>query len=591
MSSPKRSLVVVSNCSLKARLLAALAERNVPADGVEDSIAAQGLMAVRPYDSVIIDINVNDRGGPELLTELKRQPNRPHVLIMSPSTSPEVLIVLRSLGCDQVLTPPHDIEAVAVIVAEALGLLTPTVPIEKLSQQPDQPASISVTQANDSENHKPIAAVRLADDEKARDIASRLQEAGCIGLLVRTTDDLYSQLNRDRIDLLVIENDLPGFLSGIDVLEKLQRELIRPQTVLICDVRRSEAARVSALKPSRILPASSDRATIVETVRSLLAQRQSQTLCIHGCARKIVADHKGLRPMSQLIVKLTNYLSIELAEIQPQALARDIARDPQATAELLRFVNSAALGLRRRVTGVAEAVTILGARRAIVLILSRSALASSNDLISAWDEPTRTWFYRRSVLSAGAARAFARIEKVSAETAFLLGLLQDLGIAILADAVGERYQQVVERARTIPQLKLHNVEQVDLGFTHADVTAALLQKWELPVSLIEPVLCHHGDSAHLSRTAQAFVQVMRIGEALAELADRQCPQRRAVLNLLLSKYGPAEQAACPGAIAEAVTSAVEATQLLALPIPTPELLTQLDGLLKCTKDDEQLVVN
>lgn len=279
--------------------------------------------------------------------------------------------------------------------------------------------------------------------------------------------------------------------------------------------------------------------------------------------------------MPQLAVKLAGYLASEAETVSIRDLAREVAADPAAAAGLLRVVNSAALGLKRRVTSVADAVSMLGPRRTIAIVVSDAAVASAADLLKTWHEPLRIWYHRRSVLTAAAAQAFARLEGVSPDTAFLLGLLQDLGVAVQSDVSGERYAKSVERARTVPQLTLAVVERVELGFTHADVSAALLQRWGLPTSLVGPVLVHHGDDAALGRTERAYVRVMRIGEAVADLADRQCAQRRSALNRLLSVYDSGRRAECPAALAKAVEGTVEASRLFAIPEPSSELLQRL----------------
>ncbi|MBA3312808.1 MAG: HDOD domain-containing protein [Planctomycetota bacterium] len=179
---------------------------------------------------------------------------------------------------------------------------------------------------------------------------------------------------------------------------------------------------------------------------------------------------------------------------------------------------------------------------------------------------------------------------MSPDTAFLLGLIQDIGIAVIANATGERYARSVGRVQHVPQLLLHNVERSEFGHTHADVSAALLQKWEMPASLVDPVLAHHGGNVPPSKVGQGFVRVMRIGEAIADLADSQCPQQRNVLNDLLAGYSSDKQRRCTEAMAEGVARAVEATALLRLPVPKPQSMLLLADELQTVHDGELVVI-
>jgi HD-like signal output (HDOD) protein/CheY-like chemotaxis protein len=429
-----------------------------------------------------------------------------------------------------------------------------------------------------------VVAIRMADPARAGGLADRLAQEGYTAIVADTTDGLHALLNRDRVDVLVLEDRLPGFLSGLDVLEMFARELLRPDAVLLADPRREDALRVRELRSARVLPSAADTEAVVAAVRDSIARRSSGGAPVPAAARLIVAGHAGLRPMPQLLVKLTGYLSVDETEVPIADFARDVAADPQAAAELLRVSNSAAFGLRR-VTKVADAVSLLGARRAASLLLSGAAIGTAAELIESWSEPLRAWYYRRTALTAGAAQAFAKLEGVSPDTAFLLGLMQDLGVAAMAESGGERYAKTVARATSVPQLRLDRVERVELGYTHADVSAALLQKWELPASLVGPVLAHHGEDEPLSKTERAFVRAMRVGESLADLADCPSPQRRMTLNRLLSAYEPPARPVCRDALAEAIARAVEASSLFSLPAPDSEALRRLDAELEAARTD------
>lgn len=432
----------------------------------------------------------------------------------------------------------------------------------------------------------PVVVIRVADPVRGCALETRLASGGYAATTVDTTDELYTLLNRDRVDVLVIEDRLPGFLTGLDIIERFHKELLRPQVVLLVDAGRDEAARIRAVQPATALPATAGLGEIAAAVKTALAQAGGGPF-LPVAARRVVAGRDRLRPMPQLVVKLAGYLAADAAEISIDELARHVSSDPSATIELLRFTNGAALGLRRRVTSVSDAVALLGPRRVISLLVAGAAVGSAGHLLRGWPEPLRAWYQRRSVLTAAGAQAFARIEGVSPETAFLLGLLQDLGVAVLADAENGRYAKIVERYLSVPLLTLPMVERVELGYTHADVSAALLQKWELPASMIAPVLAHHADDPDLSKAERAFVRAMRIGEALADLTDLRCPQRRQTLNRLLSRHAPAGYAACRAAVTEAVTKAVEASRLFALPEPDADTLRRLDeGLLAASAGED-----
>ena len=586
MSTP-RTLIAVSNAEFRSKLVSSLTAGSLPTDAVDGSAAASALVSVTRYSHFIIEVSPGDAVALRLLTDITFQPDPPQLLLVAINASADFLKRLKVFS-PALIVERLDDAAVRAITRVCMSEMTEQDRScsANICDELDLPAPTTSSPAPVESTSKAVVAVRLADDRRAGEVVALLQAAGIAAELTRTGDELYAMLNRERIDLLVIDERLPGFLSGLDVLEMLQRDLLKPDVILLSHVPPSLSERIKGLLPNRVLSPSASTAAIADAAETLLQQRRSLVSFIPQSARQIVGNHSDLRPLPQLLVKLTQYLSGDETDIPVKSVAQDIQSDPRATADLLRFTNSSAHGLRRRVSSVAEALTLLGPRKAIVLILAQSAAKTSEALVSGWSEPLRTWFFRRSVLTAGVAQAFAKIEGVSSETAFLMGLVQDLGIAVTADAFGERYARLIDRVQHVPQLTLATVEGREFGHTHADVSAALLQKWEMPSSLIDPVLAHHGTRVSLSKVGQGFVHVMQIGEAVADLADCCCLQRNNRLNGLFSTYSERQHENCSAAVTDGITRAVEATALLRLPIPSPSSMHKIAYNLQAVEEGE-----
>ena len=170
----------------------------------------------------------------------------------------------------------------------------------------------------------------------------------------------------------------------------------------------------------------------------------------------------------------------------------------------------------------------------------------------------RKWYYKRSVLMASTASIFAeKMENVSADSAFILGLMQDIGMLVFANSYGDKYTALIQRVREVGQLRLHQLEEKEFKLSHPDVSAALLQKWKFPQSLI------------------GLMHSMRVGEALADLADLAHPLRRQALNQLLDKYDDELGVQSKTCLAESVAKAAESCKLFSLPIPDADEMAQL----------------
>jgi HD-like signal output (HDOD) protein/DNA-binding response OmpR family regulator len=431
-------------------------------------------------------------------------------------------------------------------------------------------------------SNRHVVVVFLAESERTDELAGLVASDQVEVCAAHSSEDFYRLVNYQRIDAVVIENALRSFLSGMDILERIYSELLRPATVLIANPNASERERAGRLGIDCIIRPTGDVELLKEAVDGILATRRLGIAPIPLDARKLVQQADGVRPFPQVLVKLSEYLDHE--NVSTNALAKDIAVDPKITAELLKLTNSTALGLRNKATTVVDAVNMLGVRRTVALVLSAGVMDAYAGVLRTLPLSDQAWYQKRSVVIASTAAAFARnMDEVSPDTAYVLGLMQDIGILVLGSAHGERYVQLLKRCRELPMLRLETCEREEFDITHADVSAALLQKWEMPQSMISLVLHHHSPEtfARKSPSEQKFLRGMQIGEALANLIDCSGPHRHQVLTKLLDQYDAKSAEQCRACIAEGIAKAAESSKLFAIPVPDEDqmgaILDRLSG--------------
>lgn len=414
---------------------------------------------------------------------------------------------------------------------------------------------------------KPTIVILFDDPRRAQELADRVAEASN-AVVVSTGDELYRMVNERQVDLLVIEHELKGFLTGFEILERLCAELIRPAMALMTRSPMDLKDHARSLGIQNILDSESSLSELKDAVENQLATVNSTQVMIPAAARNLVKNFDDIQPLPQLLIKLSSYMNNP--DVSPIELAKEIAIDPKVTIDLLKIANSSSMGFRRRITKVADAVNLLGVKRTISLVLSSSALRTQASLGKGCDDDLRNWYNRRSVLVASTAATFAqRMESLSADSAYLLGLFQDLGVLVLAKTLGDRYIHTVARVRSVGHLQLHFVEKEDYKMTHADVSAAILQKWGMQDMMFLPVIHHHSTDQddRLPTAVARSIHTMRIGEAFANLIDDSGPHNRQILNRLLADYGDDQVDRCKSCLAEAVAYTVESSKLFSLPVP------------------------
>jgi putative nucleotidyltransferase with HDIG domain len=199
------------------------------------------------------------------------------------------------------------------------------------------------------------------------------------------------------------------------------------------------------------------------------------------------------------------------AKASTSDLARIVEADPVLSLRVVQLANSASYGLGGSVTSVGRAVALLGF--STVRALAASALLAMPD--DAEDTRFEAGYWSHSLASAIAASVIARRTSVPAGDAFTVGLLHDLGSAVLFRRFGTGYSAVRELAGTSASRQIDNEERA-FGTNHCELGAALLEHMRFPVPIVSAIRQHHGAA---SSVRGALAVVTQAGMALADLFE------------------------------------------------------------------------
>lgn len=194
---------------------------------------------------------------------------------------------------------------------------------------------------------------------------------------------------------------------------------------------------------------------------------------------KAVDQMEGLQPIpavAQRLLSLTSRPDAALEEI-----ARLIASDAALTARVLRVAASPLYG-GKAPSSLQAAVVRLGLNEVRNLALSASVAAQPPDAFhrSLWQHTLGS-----AVLADSLAR---RLGKHRFCEPFVCALLHELGTLVLAKIEGASYHALVGRIGSRAQVER---EQTAYGFTHCDIGALAVQRWNLFDGIEEVIQFHH----------------------------------------------------------------------------------------------------
>ncbi len=217
-----------------------------------------------------------------------------------------------------------------------------------------------------------------------------------------------------------------------------------------------------------------------------------------------------------------------------------ISTDAPLTLKVLRAVNSPFYGLRNQIISVGQAVTLLGLNSVKNLALSFSLISALCPKKKAVFDYTQFW--KDSIIGGLSAKILAEcIDKRHSESAFLIGLLQDIGSLILAENFPDAYKHVYDRTLKNGLTTAH-AETLELGLDHMAVGRYLLQTWGFPPAFLLPIGWHHApddaDTAKSEGGFESLILVLHLSSLVIDLFRKSGrPVDFLPLTDALVKYG------------------------------------------------------
>jgi len=196
-------------------------------------------------------------------------------------------------------------------------------------------------------------------------------------------------------------------------------------------------------------------------------------------------------------------------------IAELISKDISLSAKILKVVNSAFYSFPQQIGTIQQATSILGTNAVRSLVLSFSFLKPEQMQGEGFDYAR---FWERSLSEAVAARMLmAALDEEDTEEGFVAGLLQNLGVMILARTFAAKYQRV-EKVMELKKVSRAQAERDILGADHAYIASQVAYSWGFPESLVAPLEFHHDPEAYAG--GDGHLQMLCRVTALAGMLSR-----------------------------------------------------------------------
>lgn len=203
---------------------------------------------------------------------------------------------------------------------------------------------------------------------------------------------------------------------------------------------------------------------------------------------KMVKKVNQLDPIPTVIHKVLDLAADPDSSLEE--LVGVVERDPAITANLLKTVNSAHMGLPVKVDSVHQAVTMLGLQQVVEMVLSQNLSGNLNRAQKGYGL-AKGDLWRQSLAVAMVARTLAdQNDLMSLPAIYTAALLKDIGKVILHEFVADRLsaiQQLVNREGK----SFVEAEMAVLGMDHTTLGGMIAKQWHFSPHMIYMIENHH----------------------------------------------------------------------------------------------------
>jgi putative nucleotidyltransferase with HDIG domain len=227
-----------------------------------------------------------------------------------------------------------------------------------------------------------------------------------------------------------------------------------------------------------------------------------------GSLQEAVAKIKALPALPSVLAQILRVVGDP--DASALELGRHIAADQSLSASLLRVVNSAAYGYYRKVETVPQAIVILGFYEVRNLILAAVAFRTFPAGHRQYD---RTQLWRHSLVAAIATERIVKTLRLPVESAFVAGLLHDIGKVILDVLYPDRFHECATWSQ-LESRPIQELEKEAFSLDHAAIGALLARQWDLPPALVAALEWHHAVPGP-DEAAARLVSLTALGDYIA----------------------------------------------------------------------------
>ncbi|MBN2211369.1 MAG: HDOD domain-containing protein [Sedimentisphaerales bacterium] len=306
------------------------------------------------------------------------------------------------------------------------------------------------------------------------------------------------ELEQNPFDVVVSDLRMPG-MDGVQLLTLIKQRYPEITRIALSGHSSKEAMLRTTGPIHQFLPKPCNVARLKATIRRAITL---QGMLQHDHLRRLTAQLETLPCLRANYARLIEEL--DYPETTVHAIGRIISKDVALYTRILQTVNSAYFGLRRRITSIDDAISLVGLNMIRVLVLGSHVFNRfiGEKVLCINAEQLHNHSLQVGLTAKKIAANLGALRDVS-DRAMLAGMMHDIGKLVFAGCMADEYRSIFSSS-TLQGPNLCRQEQAALGADHSRIGGYLLGLWGFADDIIEAVAFHHDPSNSLSEEVNPF---------------------------------------------------------------------------------------
>ena len=231
-----------------------------------------------------------------------------------------------------------------------------------------------------------------------------------------------------------------------------------------------------------------------------------------GFKERVKALH-SLPPMPETASQILMLRAIP--DVKVEQIVDVIEKDPVLTAQIVSYANSAFFGQAGSVKSLKDAIfRVLGVDAVMNMALALS-VGSTFKIPKAGPVGAKA-IWKSSVYAASLMQRLSMLmpwgQRPNPGTAYLVGLLNDIGLLVLGHLFPEEYIELNDYLEQNKDVNIFEAEEHVLGISHLKVGKMVMRMWNMPKELIAVATCFNDKDC--SEEYEKYIQLLSVVKTL-----------------------------------------------------------------------------